>query len=70
MEQEPENQSASEVLAESQKRARMISRLAHEMLDVCRGLSVRVVKEALQEAMNDCDSRSVLSGRSFPDSDL
>ena len=51
----------------SEKRALRISGLAHEMLDVCRGLSVSVVKEALQQALYDCDSRSILSGRSFPD---
>lgn len=52
-----------------QQRDSRISGLANEMLDVCRGLSVSVVKEALQKAMDDCDSRSILSGRYFPDED-
>ena len=66
MERHREKCSASELISEAEKRAQMVSKLANEMLDICRGLSMDVVKAALQEAVYTCDKRAFLAGRYMP----
>lgn len=65
MENQKGNAAECSGIDKDMEQSKMVSRLADEMLDVCRGMPVHIARQAMATAATRCDQRSVVIGRCF-----